>query len=132
MGLKGLEKKLKLINDYLIKIEEGTVTPDNQIIFNLQEILNIMPKLDEDKKIKAFQSKTNDNYFTIYVSSIVRAIISLHDLINNKLNAKRLELQRIQDKNKEKEDKAKKEAEKAEGDEKDKKDKETPATAEKK
>jgi len=132
MGLKGLEKKLKLINDYLIKIEEGTVTPDNQIIFNLQEILNIMPKLDEDKKLKAFQSKTNDNYFTIYVSSIVRAIISLHDLINNKLNAKRLELQRIADKNKEKEDKAKKEAEKAEGNEKDKKDKETPATTEKK
>jgi len=70
---------LTLINEYLQKIENGTVFPNNQIIFNLQEILNMMPKLDEDKKLKAFQSKTNDNYFTIYVSSIVRSIIALHD-----------------------------------------------------
>lgn len=132
MGLKGLESKLKLINDYLIKIEDGSINPDNQIIFNLQEILNIIPKIDEDKKLKAFQSKTNDNYFTIYVSSIVRSIIALHDLINNKLNAKRLEVQRIQEKNKEKEEKAKKEAEKAAEAEKNAKDSKEPATAEKK
>lgn len=78
---------------------------DNHIMFNLQELLNILPKLDDETKLKAFQVKTNDNYFTIYVASIVRAVISIHDLINNKLSAKRLDLEKIKEKNSSKDDK---------------------------
>lgn len=71
-GLKGLMSKLNQIMGYLKKCEEGHVQPDKQIIFSLQELLNILPKLDDENQLKAFQAKTNDNYFTIYVSSIVR------------------------------------------------------------
>lgn len=105
LGLKGLVSKLAIVNQYLTRVEDGSMAVDNQIMFNLQELLNIMPKLADETKLKAFQVKTNDNYFTIYVSSIVRAVISIHDLINNKLSAKRLDLEKIKEKNKDKDDK---------------------------
>jgi len=105
LGLRGLVSKLAIVNQYLTRVEDGSMAADNQIMFNLQELLNILPKLDDEKKLKAFQVKTNDNYFTIYVSSIVRAVISIHDLINNKLSAKRLDLEKIKEKNKDKDEK---------------------------
>lgn len=44
-----------------------------------------------------------------------RSVIALHDLINNKLVAKKFELDRIKEKNKDKEEKAKKEVAQAAG-----------------
>lgn len=37
--------------------------------------------------------KTNDYMHVIYVSSLIRSVISLHNLINNKIHGKEIEVQ---------------------------------------
>jgi len=46
---------------------------------------NLLPNLNDPELIKAFIFKTNDMMFNIYVSSLLRSLTALHDLINNKL-----------------------------------------------
>lgn len=41
--------------------------------------------------IKSFSVKTNDYMYILYVSSLVKSVISLHSLINNKIHNKELE-----------------------------------------
>jgi len=40
---------------------------------------------------RAIQIKNNDNTYVLYVCSIIRSIVSLHNLINNKLSNKESE-----------------------------------------
>ena len=47
-------------------------------------MMNYLPNLNEDYIIKSFSAKNNDMMFVLYVCGLVRAIISLHSLINNK------------------------------------------------
>ncbi len=44
-----------------------------------------MPDISSEDKIKAFLTKNNDTTFVIYVCSIIRAIVSLHNLIDNRI-----------------------------------------------
>lgn len=60
-----------MILEYLRRVEDGSASINNQIVYNLQEILNLMPSIADVEKMKAFNAKTNDNYFAIYISSIV-------------------------------------------------------------
>jgi len=72
ISLKGLISKIKKVVAYLDKIDAGRLRINNEIVYNLQEILNLMPRLTDQDKVRAFHTKTNDNFFTIYVSSIVK------------------------------------------------------------
>jgi 26S proteasome regulatory subunit N8 len=45
--------------------------------------------------------------YVIYVSGLIRSILSLHDLINNKINAKEVEIERAKREKQEEEDKKK-------------------------
>lgn len=84
--------------------------------------------------VRNFSVKSNDYMYVIYVSSLIRSILSLHDLINNKIQAKeqeeenvRKEQQKEADAKKAKEEEAKKKADEAKngkkaGEEADKKD----------
>ena len=40
---------------------------------------------NSEEKIKAFLTKNNDTTFVIYICSIIRAIVSLHHLIDNRI-----------------------------------------------
>lgn len=60
--------------------------------------------------IKSFSVKTNDYMYILYVSSLIKSVISLHSLINNKIHNKELE-QEITQKEKEAEDEKKKKQE---------------------
>lgn len=71
LSLRGLASKLGQILNYLDKIEDGSTKINNQIIYNLQEILNLIPRITDEEKLKAFNTKTNDNFFSIYVANIV-------------------------------------------------------------
>merc|ERR1739848_246327 len=70
---------------YLKNVVEKKLPRNNQILFNLQEIFNLLPDISSDSKIKAFLTKNNDTTFVIYVCSIIRAITSLHNLIDNRI-----------------------------------------------
>ena len=70
--------------------------------------------------VRSFSVKSNDYMYVIYVSALIRSILSLHDLINNKIQAKeseeeqvKQEQQKEEDQKKAKEEEAKKKSEEA-------------------
>ena len=87
-GLTGLARKLEEIRDYLEKIIAGRIPINNQITYNLQNIFNLLPNLNVDELVKSMVVKTNDMHLVIYLSSLVRSVIALHGLLNNKIKYK--------------------------------------------
>jgi 26S proteasome regulatory subunit N8 len=62
----------------------GTLPLNHAIIYNLQDMFNLLPNLHVSDTVKGFAVKTNDELLVIYLSSMIRAIIALHGLIENK------------------------------------------------
>ncbi|KAK6135820.1 hypothetical protein DH2020_030428 [Rehmannia glutinosa] len=67
-ALKGLDARLKEIRNYLDL-----------------DVFNLLPNLNVSELVKAFAVKTNDMMLVIYLSSLIRSVIALHNLINNKM-----------------------------------------------
>lgn len=86
--MKGLEKHLKEIHAYLNNVIDGVIPANHQILYNLQDIFNLSPNLRIDDLVKAFSVKNNDTMLVLYLSSFIRSIVALHELINNKLAIK--------------------------------------------
>lgn len=90
-SLRSLQLRLENIRDYLEKVVSGQLPINHQIIYNLQDIFNALPNLDIPQLVKSFSIKTNDELFAIYISSLIRSIIALHELIDNKIMLKQVE-----------------------------------------
>ena len=86
MGLKGLRTQLREIRNYLLVLGEGKMPINHQIIYQLQDILNLIPDINNETFIDSFHIKTNDQMLVVYLAAMVRAIIALHNLINNKIS----------------------------------------------
>lgn len=56
-----------------------------EIIYRLQDIFNLLPNLNVEELVKAFAVKTNDMMLAIYLASIIRAVVALHNLVDNRL-----------------------------------------------
>jgi 26S proteasome regulatory subunit N8 len=84
-SLKGLQHQLEEIHVYLGKVVSGKLPMNHKIIYNLQNIFNLLPNLNVPEIIRAFHVKTNDQLMVVYISSLARSIIALHNLINNKI-----------------------------------------------
>ena len=82
-ALKGLRNRLSEMSRYIDDVANGKKV-NNQIICH-QTIVNKLPNLNLSKLVQSFMVKTNDIYLVLYVASIIRSIIALHDLVNNKL-----------------------------------------------
>ncbi|KAJ8663659.1 hypothetical protein O0I10_000907 [Lichtheimia ornata] len=85
-SLAGLQGRLEEIRDYLQKVVAGKLPVNHQIIYNLQDIFNLLPNLEVQEMVNAFSTKTNDQLLMIYLSSLIRSVIALHNLINNKID----------------------------------------------
>ena len=57
--------------------------------------------------VRSMSVKTNDHMHVLYVCSLVRSVISLHNLINNKVQTKEIEVENLK-KEKEREEEIKK------------------------
>lgn len=84
-GLKALVTKIDEMRLYLEAVLKGDLPSNSEIIHNLQEIFNLLPNLGYDEIIKSFNVKTNDFMHMTYVCSLIWSVISLHNLINNKI-----------------------------------------------
>jgi len=84
-SLRGLRERILLICDYLAKVVAGSLPVNHQILCNLQDIFNLLPDVSSPESVKAFSVQTNDQLLVIYLASLVRAVIALHNLIDNKL-----------------------------------------------
>ncbi|EFA03341.1 26S proteasome non-ATPase regulatory subunit 7 [Tribolium castaneum] len=88
LGLKGLHLQLRDIRNYLMQVSEEKLPINHQIIYQLQDIFNLLPDISQDTFNKAFYVKNNDQMLVVYLAAMVRSIIALHNLINNKLTNK--------------------------------------------
>jgi 26S proteasome regulatory subunit N8 len=83
-GLVTLAEKLQQASDYLTECVATSKTPNPVIVANLQTIWNLLPNLD-DVSVRSMMVKTNDMHMAIYLSALIRSVIAIHDLINNKI-----------------------------------------------
>ncbi|KAH7278104.1 hypothetical protein KP509_38G024500 [Ceratopteris richardii] len=84
-ALKGLESRLKEIQSYLDYVIEGKLPLNHEILYHLQDVFNLLPNLNVNELVKSFAVKTNDMMLVIYLASVIRSVIALHNLINNKV-----------------------------------------------
>lgn len=119
MGLKGLNSHAQDINSYLQKVTSSQLPVNHQIIYQLQDVFNLLPDVNLQEFVKAMYVKTNDQMLVVYLASLIRSVIALHNLINNKIqnrDAERNEGKDLsKDKEKEKKEKEKKDDKEKEG-----------------
>ncbi|KAJ3514673.1 hypothetical protein NLJ89_g2243 [Agrocybe chaxingu] len=113
-SLRGLESRLSDIQKYLVEVANGTMPVNHQIVYHLQDALNLLPDLSDPVTTQSFASSTNDQMLVVYLSSLLRAVIALHALVDNKATIGRAEAGESEKKDKDKGAKEK-EKEKAEG-----------------
>ena len=92
LSFKALIKRLTEIKEYLVKVISGKIPANPQIIYNIQEIFNFLPNFETDNVVKALSMQTNNNYLVLYLSWLVKTIVALHKLVNNKSEIKEGEL----------------------------------------
>ncbi|CAG9854668.1 unnamed protein product [Phyllotreta striolata] len=85
LGLKGLHLQLRDIRDYLMQVGDTKLPINHQIIYQLQDIFNLLPDINQDAFNNSFYVKNNDQMLVVYLAALVRSIVALHNLINNKL-----------------------------------------------
>lgn len=93
-SLHGLNERLAEIATYLESVLAGKLPINHTILGSLQDIFNLLPNLTpvttaggtskQTELSKAFTLNMHDNMMTVYLSSLVRAVMSLHDLIDNR------------------------------------------------
>eukprot|EP01117_Protostelium_nocturnum_P012623 TRINITY_DN4646_c0_g1_i1.p2 TRINITY_DN4646_c0_g1~~TRINITY_DN4646_c0_g1_i1.p2 ORF type:complete len:325 (-),score=102.91 TRINITY_DN4646_c0_g1_i1:1147-2121(-) len=91
LSLKSFISHLKEIKVYLENVVNGKLPLNHTILSQLQDIFNLAPNLEIEEVSKNFAVKTNDMMLVIYLSSLVRSVIALHSLINNKLENREAE-----------------------------------------
>uniref|UniRef100_A0A673AA37 26S proteasome non-ATPase regulatory subunit 7 n=1 Tax=Sphaeramia orbicularis TaxID=375764 RepID=A0A673AA37_9TELE len=116
-GLKGLNSKLLDIRSYLERVVAGKLPINHQIIYQLQDVFNLLPDVNLLEFTKAFYLKTNDQMLVVYLASLIRSVVALHNLINNKISNRDAEKKEGQEKE---EGKKEKKDDKEKKDEKDK------------
>lgn len=87
---------------YLADVASGKLPVNHQIVYHLQDVFNLLPDLEDPAVTQSFISNTNDQLLVVYLSSLVRAVIALHALVDNKAANGRAELEegKGEDKNK--------------------------------
>ncbi|KAI0080543.1 Mov34-domain-containing protein [Panus rudis PR-1116 ss-1] len=104
-SLRGLQSRISDIQKYLADVAAGKMPVNHQIVYHLQDALNLLPDLNDQDLTQSFVTSTNDELLVVYLSSLIRAVIALHALVDNKATIGRAELEegREEETNKEKE-----------------------------
>nr|SVE77101.1 EOG090X08WI [Daphnia lumholtzi]SVE77704.1 EOG090X08WI [Daphnia lumholtzi]SVE78332.1 EOG090X08WI [Daphnia lumholtzi] len=111
LGLKGLLKQVRHIHEYLDQVIQGKLPVNHAVVYQLQDIFNLLPDVADQQFVKCVHTKTNDQMLVVYLASLTRSVIALHNLINNKLTNRDAERRKDE---KDKEGKEKKEEKKEE------------------
>jgi len=92
-SLRGLQSRLSDIQKYLSDVAAGKMPVNHQIAYDLQNALNLLPDLNDQELTHSFTTSTNDQLLVVYLSSLMRAVIALHALVDNKSSIGRAELE---------------------------------------
>ena len=104
-SLHGLQSRLSDVQKYLVEMAAGRVPVNHQIVYHLQDALNLLPDLSDTVTTQSFASSTNDSMLVVYLSSLLRAVIALHALVDNKATIGKAEVDEGEKKDKEKDNK---------------------------
>jgi 26S proteasome regulatory subunit N8 len=91
VALKSLVEKLREVDAYLGYVTKRTLPPNQALMDTLQTVFNLLPNLNTAEMVDAFACKTNDSLLTIYLASLIRSIVALHELINNRITNRHFE-----------------------------------------
>jgi len=80
------------------------------VVYQLQDIFNLLPDVKLGDFVRSMHIKTNDQMLVVYLASLIRSVIALHNLIDNKIQ------NRDAEKNEGKDPKKEKKEEKGDGD----------------
>ncbi|CAI4226676.1 unnamed protein product [Auanema sp. JU1783] len=105
LGLRGLQSQLEDIEKYLKEVAEGTLPVNHPVIYYIQEVLNLLPDVTHPDFVVAQNVQTNDQLMCVYMGSLVRSVIALHNLIDNKLVFQKVEREKEGEGDKKKEEK---------------------------
>lgn len=92
-SLRGLQSRLSDVQKYLVDVAAGKMPVNHQIVYHLQDALNLLPDLTDGAATQSFASSTNDQMLVVYLSSLLRAVIALHALVDNKATIGRTDLE---------------------------------------
>ncbi|ODN80015.1 hypothetical protein L202_03876 [Cryptococcus amylolentus CBS 6039] len=93
-ALRGLHARLLEIGEYLSAVRAGKLPINHQVIYHLQEIVGLLPQLGGDVELgKAFRQGVNDSGLVVFLSSLIRTVLALHDLIENRIQNAHQDLQ---------------------------------------
>ncbi|KIR67086.1 hypothetical protein I312_102421 [Cryptococcus bacillisporus CA1280] len=85
-SLRGLHARLHEIGEYLEAVRSGKIPVNHQVVYQLQEIMGLLPQLGGDVELgKAFRMGVNDQSLVVFLSSLIRTVLALHDLIENRI-----------------------------------------------
>jgi 26S proteasome regulatory subunit N8 len=95
-SLRGLRSRLREVAMYLGKVLDEKLPVNHAILEVLQDVFNLLPNLSPTPEHggvgdlgRSFRVKTNDQLMCIYLSSMIRAVIALHDLIDSGVDQKK-------------------------------------------
>ena len=80
-----MPKQLSSIETYLQSVQIGKLPKNPTILYRLQEIFNLLPDVHSPEARKALTVANNDQSMMIFAGSVIRSVIALHELINNKI-----------------------------------------------
>lgn len=100
-GLRALKSRLTEVQEYLSLVLEGRLPVNHDIMYQLQDVFNLLPNLSVEELLRSFAIKSNDMMLAVYLASMIRSVLALHNLIDNqeqrvwkeKLGQKRPELE---------------------------------------
>jgi len=91
LSLKSMISHLQEMLEYLYNVCSGKLPLNHVILAQLQDIFNLAPNLNVEELANALTIKSNDMMLVIYLSSMIRSITALHNLINNQLDNREAE-----------------------------------------
>ena len=83
-SLRGLQSRLSEIQSYLVEVSSGKLPVNHPIVYHLQDVFNLLPDFQDPVLTQSFTTNTNDQLLVVYLSSMLRAVIALHALVDNK------------------------------------------------
>lgn len=93
-GLRGLRSRLLEMREYLEAVAAGKLPVNHDIMRNMQDIFNLLPNLNVAELSRSFATESNDMMAVLYLASLVRSVLALHDLIDNKAERATVERER--------------------------------------
>lgn len=83
-ALRGLKGKLGEVQEYLAAVVAGKLPLNHDINGYLQEMFNLLPNMSAEHLSSALAVKSNDMMAVVYLAALIRSVLALHRLIDNK------------------------------------------------